>query len=135
MAEITIQARLDQLDKVLSFLEEQLEQYGCTMKQQMQIAVAVEEIYVNIAHYAYPEKEGFVAIWIGVEEEPLQAVITFCDEGIPYNPLLRENPDITLSLEERGIGGLGIYLVRKTMDDVIYTFHEGKNMLTLKKKI
>lgn len=133
MAEITMQARLDKLDEAIAFVEEHLEEQGCPVKQKIQITVAVEEIFVNIAHYAYPGREGTVTIRIEREGEPQQAVITFQDEGIPYNPLLRENPDITLTAEERGVGGLGIYLVRRSMDEVVYNYHEGKNVLTLKK--
>lgn len=126
MAEITMQACLDKLDEAVAFVEEYLEEQSCPMKQQIQIAVAVEEIFVNIAHYAYPGREGRVTIQIEGEDGPRQAVITFEDEGIPYNPLLRENPDITLPAEERGVGGLGIYLVRKSMDEVAYHYREEK---------
>lgn len=135
MVEIKMQACVDKLNNALAFVEEYLEQQGCPMKQQIQIAVAVEEIFVNVANYAYPEGEGMVAIQIGMEEEPRQVAIIFRDSGIPYNPLLKGNPDVTLSADERDIGGLGIYLVRKSMDEVAYVYQEGENILTLKKMI
>lgn len=97
--------------------------------------MAVEEIFVNIAHYAYEKDEGTATIRVEVEGEPVQIAVTFSDGGIPYDPLSRDAPDITLSAEERGIGGLGIYLVKKSMDDVIYEYRDGKNVLTIKKTI
>lgn len=135
MAEMTIQARTECLDEVLGFVEEQLESYGCVMKTRVQIAVAVEEIFVNIAHYAYEKTEGTAIIRVETAGEPVQVAITFQDGGIPYNPLDRTDPDVTLSAEERGIGGLGIYLVKKSMDDVSYEYKDGKNILTIKKTI
>ena len=135
MAEMTIQARTECLDEVLGFVEEQLERYGCAMKTRVQIAVAVEEIFVNIAHYAYEKNEGTAIIRVETAGEPVQVAITFQDGGIPYNPLDRADPDVTLSAEERGIGGLGIYLVKKSMDDVSYEYKDGKNILTIKKTI
>ena len=120
MREKTVQATLENLDEVMAFVEEQMEVYHCSMKMQMQIAVAVEEIYVNIASYAYREQKGNARIRVQSGGEPLQIIITFEDDGIPYNPLLKEDPDITLSAEERKIGGLGIYIVKKSMDQVEY---------------
>ncbi len=103
------------------------------MKIQFQIDVAVEELFVNIAHYAYTPETGTATIRVKIEEDPLSASITFIDSGIPYNPLEKEDPDVTLSAEERGIGGLGIYMVKKSMDDMIYEYTDGQNILTIKK--
>lgn len=133
MAKKIIPAKTECLDEVLAFVEEQLEEYECPMKIRIQISVAVEEIFVNIAHYAYEKREGDASIQVEAAGEPLQVTITFSDGGIPYNPLSRAEPDITLSAEERGIGGLGIYLVKKSMDDVVYEYRDGKNVLTIKK--
>lgn len=133
MAKKIIPAKTECLDEVLAFVEEQLEEYECPMKIRIQISVAVEEIFVNIAHYAYEKGEGDASIQVEAAGEPLQVTITFSDGGIPYNPLSRAEPDITLSAEERGIGGLGIYLVKKSMDDVVYEYRDGKNVLTIKK--
>ena len=135
MREKTVQATLENLDEVMAFVEEQMEVYHCSMKMQMQIAVAVEEIYVNIASYADREQKGNARIRVQSGGEPLQIIITFEDDGIPYNPLLKEDPDITLSAEERKIGGLGIYIVKKSMDQVEYHYQNGKNILTIRKDI
>ena len=135
MREKTVQATLENLDEVMAFVEEQMEVYHCSMKMQMQIAVAVEEIYVNIASYAYREQKGNARIRVQSGGDPLQISITFEDDGIPYNPLLKEDPDITLSAEERKIGGLGIYIVKKSMDQVEYQYQNGKNILTIRKDI
>ena len=135
MREKTVQATLENLDEVMDFVEEQMEVYHCSMKMQMQIAVAVEEIYVNIASYAYREQKGNARIRVQSGGDPLQIIITFEDDGIPYNPLLKEDPDITLSAEERKIGGLGIYIVKKSMDQVEYHYQNGKNILTIRKDI
>lgn len=135
MAEMIISAKTECLEEVLEFVEKQLEGYDCPAKTKVQLAVAVEEIFVNIARYAYEKDEGTAAIRVEAEGEPIQIAVTFSDGGIPYNPLSRDAPDITLSAEERGIGGLGIYLVKKSMDDVIYEYRDGKNILTIKKTI
>ena len=105
------------------------------MKAQMQIAIAVEEIYVNIARYAYHPEVGEATIRCEVGGEPLQVVIQFMDGGKPYNPLEKDDPDTTLGVEEREIGGLGIFMVKKSMDDISYTYADGKNILTIRKKL
>ena len=135
MAELTLQASLEKLDEVLAFVEENLEKNDCPMKVLMQVQIAVEEIFVNIAHYAYDSEQGMVTIRVEVGGDPLQVIITFIDQGIPYDPLKKEDPDVTLSAEERKIGGLGIFMVKKSMDDVKYEYTDGKNILTICKKI
>ncbi|MDO5390025.1 MAG: ATP-binding protein [Eubacteriales bacterium] len=135
MAELTLQASLEKLDEVLAFVEENLEKNDCPMKVLMQVQIAVEEIFVNIAHYAYDSEQGTVTIRVEVGKDPLQAIITFIDQGVPYDPLQKEDPDVTLSAEERQIGGLGIFMVKKSMDDMTYEYVNGKNILTICKKI
>ena len=135
MNELIIDAKTDNLQEVLSFIDEQLEKYDCPMKTQMQIDIAAEEIFVNIAHYAYTPETGTACIRIEMEQDPLSAVITFIDRGFPYNPLEKEDPDITLSAEERAIGGLGIYMVKKSMDDIWYEYTDGQNILSFRKKL
>ena len=135
MAELTLQASLEKLDEVLAFVEENLEKNECPMKVLMQVQIAVEEIFVNIAHYAYDSGQGMATIRVEVGGDPLQVIITFIDQGVPYDPLKKEDPDITLSAEERKIGGLGIFMVKKSMDDVKYEYADGKNILTISKKI
>ena len=135
MREMDIAATLENLDTVMAFVDQQLEEAGCSMKTQMQIDIAVEEVYVNIAHYAYNPEVGGVTIRVQIEEEPLAVILTFIDKGKPYDPLAKEDPDVTLSAEDRQIGGLGIFMVKKSMDNVSYEYNEGRNILTLKKKL
>lgn len=133
MKELTISATKENLYSVLALIDEQLELIGCPMKAQMQLDIAVEEIFVNIASYAYPDGNGTAVVRVEVQPDPPTAVITFIDSGTPYNPLAKTDPDITLTAAERQIGGLGIFMVKKSMDDVKYTYADGCNILTLKK--
>ena len=136
MKELIVPATLEELEKVTGFVRQQLEGWGCSMKLLMQIEIAVEEIYVNIAHYAYhPAGDGFAEIRCEVLENPLRVIIQFLDDGIPYNPLEHEDPDITRGPKERDIGGLGIFMVKKSMDGIEYSYENGKNILTIKKNI
>lgn len=133
--ELTVKADVNNLDKVQGFIDERLEAAECSMKVQTQIGVAVEEIYVNICNYAYKDKGGEGDATVKMKITDGVAEIVFEDSGIKYNPLANEEPDITLSAEEREIGGLGIFITKKTMDEVLYDYKEGKNVLTLRKKI
>ncbi len=133
MKQIKVKADTAELDNVLSFADTILEELGCSVKAQMQIDIAIEEIFVNIAHYAYPEAEGEAVIYVEPGESGSSVTITFEDEGIQYDPLKNEDPDITLSAEDRPIGGLGIFMVKKSMDEVSYEYKDGKNRLTIKK--
>ena len=99
----------------------------------MQIELSLEEMFVNIAHYAYPDGDGWAEVHVRVTDKG--AEITLVDGGIPYNPLDKEDPDVTLSVEEREVGGLGIFLVKKTMDDMTYVRRDGRNELTIRKRI
>ena len=133
MKEFEVEALTENLPAVLAFVDEQLEKANCPMKIQMQIDIAVEEIFVNIAHYAYKTETGNATVRVEILPEPPSVDITFIDHGIPYDPLAKADPDITLSAEERQIGGLGIFMVKKSMDDVKYEYLDGHNILTLKK--
>ena len=133
MKELFIEAIKENLDQVLAFVDEQLEEKECPMKVQMQIDLAVEEIFVNIANYAYDPETGPATVRVDVTPDGSVVTITFVDNGVPYDPLAKADPDITLSAEERQIGGLGIFLVKKNMDDVKYEYVNGSNILTLKK--
>ena len=133
--EIEIEALTENLQEVLDFVDAHLERVDCPMKAQMQIDIAVEEIYVNIAHYAYTPKNGKAKIRVETKTDPPAVEITFTDWGVPYNPLTKEDPDVTLSAEERAIGGLGIYMVKKSMDDMRYEYKDGQNILTIEKKL
>lgn len=123
----------DCLTDAISFVEEELENCDCPMKAVMQITVCVEEMFVNVANYAYEGGEGTVSLSIG--EEDGNVVITLKDSGVPFDPLAKEDPDITLSAEERRIGGLGIFMVKKSMDSVHYERTNGENVFTMSKKI
>ena len=135
MKELEIEAKVSNLHKVLEFVDEQLEAIECPIKTQMQIDVSVEEIFVNIANYAYGTGEGMAVIVTEFHDDPRFIDITFKDSGVEYNPLAKPDPDITLSAAERQIGGLGIYMVKKNMDDVLYEYTDGFNILTLRKSI
>lgn len=138
------EATLENLEKVSAFVEGELEELGCGMKQMMQLTVALEEIFVNIAHYAYAKTDangkqipdtGSGPMTLSLETDQENVYMTFEDEGVYYNPLEKEDPDVSLSAEERKIGGLGIFMVKKSMDDVIYKREGEKNILTLVKKL
>lgn len=135
MKEITLPAAIENLNHVLDFVNEELEQNDCPMKVCMQVAIAVEEIFVNIAHYAYNPVTGGATVRCEVTNEPFTVTIEFLDSGAPYNPLEKPDPNITLSAEERVIGGLGIFMVKKSMDSVEYEYKDGKNILTIKKGV
>ena len=130
---MTVDATVDNLSKVLAFIDEQLEANNCPMRVMLEIDVAAEEIFVNVASYAYTSGIGSVAIEVNFEEKPKAVAIRFIDSGIPYNPLEKEDPDVTLSAEKRGIGGLGVFMVKKSMDEVTYEYKDGKNHLTIRK--
>ena len=132
MAEKTFSAAVEQLDEAMAFVEGELEKLGCPMKTVMQISVCVEEIFVNVAHYAYGEETGCVTVTVDGGEGAVS--ITFTDEGIPFDPLAQKEPDITLSAEERDVGGLGILMVKRYMDALIYNRYENRNIFTIKKE-
>ena len=133
MKQLKVTADISELDQVLSFADGILEAMDCPMKVQMQIDIAIEEIFVNIAHYAYPDGKGDAVIEIEPDEIKKSVKITFIDQGKPYDPLQNEDPDITLSAEDRPIGGLGIFMVKKSMDEVSYEYKDNKNQLTIRK--
>ena len=135
MKELTIAATVENIEVVTDFVNEQLEAFDCPVKTQMQIDIAIDELFGNIAHYAYNPEVGDATVRVEVTEDPLAVVITFIDNGIPYDPLAKEDPDTTLSAEERKIGGLGIYMVKKSMDDVAYEYKDGQNILKIRKNI
>lgn len=135
MTELIVEAKLDNLAQVLQFVDSRLEEEDCPIGVQMKIDVAVEELFVNIASYAYAPGSGSATVRMEVEEDPKTVVITFVDCGVPYDPLAKEDPDVTLSINDREIGGLGIFMVKKSMDDMIYEYENGQNVLTIRKRI
>ena len=135
MKELVIDAKIENLDDVLGFIDGELEMAECPMKTQMQLDVAVEEIFVNIANYSYTPEIGEATISIEVQDSPKKVVITFKDSGIPFDPTAKEDPDITLSAQERQVGGLGIFMVKKSMDTMKYEYTEGQNVLEITKTL
>ena len=133
MAEITVAAGLDSLNDVLAFVDGEMERAGCSMKLMTQVDMAVEEIFVNIARYAYHPEAGEASVRCEAGGDPFQIVVGFADRGRPFNPLDREDPDVTLDAEARQLGGLGILMAKKLMDDIQYEYRDGKNILTLRK--
>lgn len=135
MKEITIAATVENIDVVTDFVNEHLESCDCPMKAQMQIDIAIDELFSNIAHYAYNPETGDATVRVEVVEDPMAVVITFIDKGIPYDPLKKADPNTALSAEEREIGGLGIFMVKKSMDDITYEYKDGQNILKIKKNL
>lgn len=135
MKEITVDATVENIAEVIAFMDSQLEELDCPVRVQMQIDIAIDELLGNIVHYAYHPGIGPVTVRVEVMEEPLAVVITFIDNGVPYDPMTTEEPDITLSAEEHKIGGLGIYMVKKSMDAIAYEYKDGQNILKIRKNI
>jgi len=135
MEELTLPATIGNVETVTEFVNGQLEALDCPMKIQMQIDIAIDELFSNIARYAYGPGEGTATVRVEALENPRSVVITFIDRGIPYDPLKRQDPNVTLSAEDREIGGLGIFIVKKTMDDISYAYREGQNILAIKKNL
>lgn len=135
MKELSINATVENIPAVTAFVDEQLKALGCPMKAQMQIDIAIDELFSNIAYYAYNPEVGPATVRVEVVEDPMAVKISFIDHGKPYDPLAKADPDTSLSADERGIGGLGIYMVKKSMDEVNYEYRDGENILTIKKHI
>ena len=135
MKELVIEAERNNLPQVLEFVDEQLEAVDCPMMTQTTIDIAVEELFVNIASYAYNPEIGIAVVQVTVHDDPLSVEITFIDNGMQYDPLAKADPDTTLSAAQRQIGGLGIFMVKKSMDAVNYEYKDGKNILTIKKTL
>ena len=135
MKEFVLDATIENIEFLTAQVDEMLEEALCSPRAQMQIDVAIDELFSNIANYAYPGKIGKATVQVDISEENRTVTITVIDSGIQYDPLAKEDPDVTLSAEERKIGGLGIFMVKKTMDDIKYSYENGNNILTINKKI
>ena len=135
MTNRTFPAKTEALPDILGFVEETLEDFGCPMKIQMAVCVAIEEVFVNVAHYAYGDGEGDMNLGIGFDQGNRTVTFRMTDKGVPFDPLKKPDPDITLSAEDREIGGLGIFITKKTMDCVTYAYENGENILTMIKRI
>ena len=135
MKEITVDAMIENMNTVTAFVDDFLDQIACPMKSRIQINIVIDEIFGNICHYAYKDSVGAVTVRVESGNTPKAVFLTFTDNGIPYNPLETEDPDITLSSEERKIGGLGIYLVKKNMDEMKYEYLNQQNRLWMEKRL
>lgn len=133
MKELTVEAIVEQIETVTEFVNAELEKLDCPMKARIQLDIAIDEIVSNIAYYAYGEKTGSVTVRIEALQKENGVQLMFLDSGVPYDPLTRQDPDISAEIEERKEGGLGIFLVRKTMDDMKYEYKDGQNCLTIRK--
>ena len=133
--EIEVEAKIANLTPVTEFVETFLERVNCPMKTLMQINIAVDEIFTNISSYAYRSGTGPAKMHLDLFKDPPAVLITFTDCGKPYNPLAKPDPDVTLSASERQIGGLGIFMAKKLMDEIQYEYRNGLNILRMKKNL
>jgi anti-sigma regulatory factor (Ser/Thr protein kinase) len=135
MKEMTLEATVKNIPQVTEFVNTELEALECPLKAQMQIDVAIDELFGNIAQYAYDPSTGPATVRVEVDDNPMAVIITFIDNGKPYDPLAGKDPDINLSAEDREIGGLGVFLVKKTMDEISYEYKNGQNILRIRKNM
>ena len=135
MKELTVQAALENIPVVTAAMDEFLEAPDCPLKAQMQLDVAVDELFGNIAQYAYPDGTGSVTVRFDHDEAARMVSVTFVDSGVPFDPLKQRDPDVSLSIDDRKEGGLGIFMVKKTMDHMVYRHEDGCNLLTIYKRI
>ena len=134
--EITVEASMDAIEPVTGFVNAFLAELGCPSRIRVQLDVALDELFGNIVRYAYAPGTGPATVRLEKEEDPLCVVITLIDGGEPFDPLAKEMPDTThLKARERPIGGLGLFMVKKPMDGLAYEYRDGKNILTIRKKI
>ncbi len=134
MKELTIDAKISNLHGVIGFLDAQLEEMDCPMSAQIQLDMAVEELFVNIANYAYAPGSGTATIRIRTCSSPRSVTVTLIDEGVPFDPTKKQDPDTSLSAQDRSIGGLGIFMAKKSVDEMKYEYVNGQNRLTLHKR-
>ena len=135
MAEITVRAAPEQIDAVMDFVNRQLEALGCPEEARVDLDVAVDELLSNIIRYAYGSETGTVTVRVETQLEPKALILTFLDQGAPFDPLAEERPDTTsLPARERPMGGLGLYLVRSLVDEITYARRDGQNVLTVHKE-
>ncbi len=135
MKALTVDATIENIETVTGFVTDELERINCPMKTQAQISIAIDELFGNIVHYAYQPEIGTATIKLYTEENPLTVIIIFSDNGIPFNPLMQAEPDIHADIETRQEGGMGIFLVKKLMDLVEYSYRDGQNILLIRKTI
>ena len=134
MEQLTIEATTENLSRVTEFIISSLEELNCDPKILFQMELVIEELFVNVAHYAYRPDVGECTVQKEIETSPSRSItMTLIDSGVPYNPLEHEDPDTSLGVEEREVGGLGIFLVKKSVDEISYIYKDGQNILRIKK--
>ena len=133
MPKITLPAAIENIETATDFINGILERADCPMRTRMQLDIALDELMSNVAMYAYAPETGDVTVALKILDNPRRAVLTITDKGVPYDPLQKEDPDVTLSADEREIGGLGIFIVKQSMDDMTYAYKDGKNIVTIVK--
>jgi len=134
MKELTVDAKPESLTEIQAFVGDELVAMNCPAGTRQQISVAVDEVFGNIANYAYEGGEGYATVRLETETDPRAIVLTFLDSGVPFDPLTTGTPNTSLKARERKIGGLGIFMVRKLMDEISYEYADGKNVLKIKKQ-
>lgn len=135
MAVLELTADVSRLCDVQTFVKAQLKTARCSEKSKMTIEIIVEEIFVNITSYAYADSPGKVTVAAGLTDDESALVMMFVDEGTHYNPLAKADPDVTVEAADRTIGGMGILMVKKMADEMTYRYQNGKNVLTITKKL
>lgn len=133
MDQIIVPAQKEYLADVLGFINGEVDPFPHEASQLLRLELAVEEAFVNVANYAYPEKSGEVIVGLSISEDPLTATVELTDSGTRFNPLEREDPDLSIGIEDKKPGGLGIFLIKENSDQVHYQYHEGRNILTIQK--
>lgn len=131
--ELNLEATIENIGTVMQFVKAELVSVQCPKKVILQIGGAIDEIFGNIVHYAYGDTTGMATVRLEIDSARSVVMLTFIDQGVPFNPLSVKTPDIMLPAKKRKKGGLGIYLVKETMDEISYEFEDGKNILTIKK--
>ena len=135
MKEIKLTAVKENIPRVTAFVDAELEAMDCPVPAQMQMDIAIDEVFVNISNYAYTPETGDALVTVDYDAEERAVKLEFRDWGKPFDPVSHKDPDVKAPLDERQIGGLGIFLVKKIMDEVSYRREDGQNVLTLRKKI
>lgn len=130
--ELNVDATMENIDVVRDWVMEKIEDKGFGMKEQLQLEMAIEELFVNIVHYAYNPTVGGATVRVEVTDDPVSVIITFIDNGVPFDPLAKADPS-TNQEENEDVGGLGIFMVKNTMDDVKYEYKDGQNILLIQK--
>lgn len=130
---LTLEATLENIPQVTAFVEQALGAMDCPPKAQMQLSIAIDELFSNIARYAYAPGIGAATVRIQAAEDPKGVILTFLDKGVPFDPTATADPDLTLDIMDRPIGGLGIHMVKQSMDRMEYRYADGQNILTIQK--